>query len=283
VYGQGAEAVMALVERLVERINGLEERVEVLENQLAKHSGNSSKPPSGDGFKKRTKSLRQKSERSSGGQAGHPGSTLEWREEPDYVETHRVASCYGCGESLVNAPLQEWEVRQVHDLPAIQLEVTEHQCEVKSCPNCGILNRGRFPDEVQQSVQYGVNLQGLMVYLMELQLIPSQRVCQLLEEVFGVEVSEGTLYNVRTRCFEALAASEAEIHTALQAAEVVHFDETGFRVNNTLWWLHVACTDGLTFYFVDRKRGKLAFDEIGSLPNECRGRSSRWIEELCCL
>lgn len=266
MYGQGEEAVIALVESLVERINALEERVEVLENQRAKHSGNSSKPPSGDGFKKRTKSLRQKSERSSGGQAGHPGSTLEWSVEPEFVETHRVETCCGCGVSLVNAPLQEWEVRQVHDLPVIELEVTEHQREVKICPHCGELNRGEFPAEVQQSVQYGVNLQGLMVYLMEWQLLPSQRVCQLLEEVFGVEVSEGTLYNVRNRCFEALAASEGEIHSALQAAEVVHFDETGFRVNNTLWWLHVACTDELTFYFVHRKRGKLALDEMGILP-----------------
>lgn len=267
MYGAGEAAVIALVEGLVARINGLEERVEVLENQLAKHSGNSSKPPSGDGFKKRTKSLRQKSERQSGGQPGHPGSTLEWSAEPDFVASHRVESCCSCGVSLVDAPLQEREVRQVHDLPPIEVEVTEHQSEVKSCPNCGMVNRGGFPAEVQQSVQYGVNLQGLMVYLMEWQLLPSQRVCQLLEEVFGVEVSEGTLYNVRNRCFEALAASEGEIHRALQAAEVVHFDETGFRVNNTLWWLHVACTDGLTFYFVHRKRGKLALDEMGILPN----------------
>lgn len=259
--------MIGLVESLVARINTLEERVEALENQLSKNSRNSSKPPSGDGFKQRTKSLRQKSERQSGGQPGHPGNTLEWSVEPEYVETHRVEVCSGCGESLVDTPLQECEVRQVHDLPPIQLEVTEHQCEVKCCPNCGVVNRGQFPSEVQQPVQYGVNLQGLIVYLMELQLIPSQRVRQLLEEVFGVEVSEGTLYNVRARCFEALAASEVAIQTALQSAEVVHFDETGFRVKNTLWWLHVACTESLTFYFVHCKRGQLALNEMGILPN----------------
>lgn len=267
VYEQGEEAVIELVESLVGRINALEERVEALENQLSKNSRNSSKPPSGDGFQQRTKSLRQKSERASGGQPGHPGSTLEWSAEPDSVETHGVAICSSCGESLVNTPLQEWEVRQVHDLPPIQMEVTQHQSEVKSCPNCGVVNRGQFPKEVQQLVQYGVNLQGLIVYLMELQLIPSQRVCQLLEEVFGVEVSEGTLYNVRARCFEALAASEVAIQSAISSAEVVHFDETGFRVKNQLWWLHVACSESLTFYFVHSKRGQLALNEMGILPN----------------
>lgn len=265
VYGQGEEAVMTLVESLVTRINALEERVEALENQLSKHSGNSSKPPSGDGFKKQTKSLRSQSERRSGGQSGHPGNTLEWCTDPDQVEIHAVATCQGCGVSLVDVPVSDWEVRQVHDLPPMQVEVTEHQCQVKYCPDCGVLNQGRFPREVQNSVQYGAHLQGLMVYLMELQLLPTQRVCELLAEVFGAEISEGTLYNVRRRCFEALAASSGEIQQALQRAKVVHFDETGLRVTGKLWWLHVACTESLTFYFVHPKRGRLAINEMGIL------------------
>jgi transposase len=199
IYAQGEEAVIELVESLVARINALEERVEALENQRSQNSRNSSKPPSGDGFAKKTKSLRQKSNRSSGGQPGHPGSTLEWSAEPDYIETHPVTVCQGCGVTLADHPVEDWQVRQVHDIPPMPLEVTEHQCEVKSCPRCGILNAGQFPPQVQQSVQYGVNLQSWMVYLMELQLLPTQRVCQLLSEVFGIEVSEGTLYNVRAR------------------------------------------------------------------------------------
>jgi transposase len=191
---------------------------------------------------------------------------LEWSAEPDYIETHPVTVCQGCGVSLADHPAEDWQVRQVHDIPPMQLEVTEHQCEVKSCPRCGILNQGQFPPQVQQSVQYGVNLQSGMVYLMELQLLPSQRVRQLLAEVFGIEVSEGTLYNVRERCFEALAAVEVEIQQALLDSAVVHFDETGFRVKKTLWWLHVASNESLTYYFVHAKRGKLAMDEMDILP-----------------
>jgi transposase len=266
VYAQGEDAVIELVEGLVARINRLEERVEALENQLSKHSRNSSKPPSGDGFGKRTKSLRPKSERSSGGQLGHPGSTLEWCDQPAAVAVHGVERCAGCGLSLEQTTVQDWDVRQVQDLPLIEIAVTEHQCEIKCCPGCGVLNRGQFPPEVQNSVQYGPNLQGLMVYLMTQQLLPSARVCELLLEVFGVEVSEGTLYNVRSRCFEALAAAEMAIKTAIQTSAVIHLDETGLRVNNKLWWLHVACTDSLTFYFVHTKRGQMAMDAMGILP-----------------
>jgi transposase len=266
IYAEGEEAVIALVKSLVDRINGLETRVEALENQLKKNSHNSSKPPSSDGFGKRSKSLREKSDRRSGGQPGHPGSTLEWCEAPDSVVIHPVETCSDCGCNLEQVPVLDQEVRQVHDLPMVQIAVTEHQCEIKCCPACNRLNRGEFPRAVQHGVQYGPTLQGLILYLLDVQLLPSARVCELLWEVYGLEVSEGTLYNVRSRCFEALDEAEQEIQAALLDAPVVHFDETGFRVKNKLWWLHVACTDGLTFYFVHTKRGKIAMDAMNILP-----------------
>ena len=76
VYHEGEEAVVSLFKVLIARIERTEARLDELENQQHKDSRNSSKPPSGDGFKKRTKSLRKKSARPSGGQTGHPGNTL---------------------------------------------------------------------------------------------------------------------------------------------------------------------------------------------------------------
>ena len=64
----------------------------------------------------------------------------------------------------------------------------------------------------------------------------------------------------------ALDDIEQEIKAALTGSSVVHFDETGFRMKNTLWWLHVACTDSLTVYFIHRKRGKVAMDAMNVLP-----------------
>jgi transposase len=258
-YEQGEDAVVVLIESLIARI-------EALESQRSKNSQNSSKPPSSDGFGKRTKSLRKKSERSSGGQLGHPGSTLEWQAEPNWVETHSVGDCEGCGMSLTQEPVQDWVLRQVHDLAPAVLEATEHQSEIKCCWKCGVVNIGKFPHEVSNPIQYGPRIQSMMVYAMESQLLPSARVCELLKEVFGVDVSEGTLYNARQRCFEALEVVEQEIRESVTKAEVVHFDETGFRVKSKLWWLHVACTDGLTFYFVHEKRGQIAMDEMKVLP-----------------
>ncbi|MGG6263192.1 IS66 family transposase [Leptolyngbya sp. AN03gr2] len=271
IYAQGEDAVIALVEALVEQFTTqivmLEQRVESLENQVAKNSRNSSKPPSGDGFKPQPKSQRRKSERSSGGQKGHPGQTLEWSSEVDEVIVHSVEACEVCGSSLGEVAVESWDVRQVQGLPPIVLNVTEHRAEVKCCPGCQTLNRGAFPVGVNSVVQYGASLKSLMVYLLDYQLLPSARVEELLSDVFGCTLSEATLYTSRERCFDELEPIEDWIFEQVATADVIHCDETGMRVKGGLWWLHVASTDGFTFYFVHTKRGKAALEAMALLPN----------------
>jgi transposase len=158
LYARGEEAVVELVTGLVEHIAKLETRLTELEGIVKKNSSNSSKPPSGDGFGKKTKSLRIKSQKNTA------------------------------------------------------------------------------------------------------------RTCEILSDVVGANISEGTLFNTRSQCFERLAANEEAIKTEIVASDVVHFDETGMRVSGKLWWLHVACTDGLTYYCVHSKRGREAIDQMEILP-----------------
>lgn len=266
VCREGEEAVVALFKVLIARIERAEARLNELENQQRKDSRNSSKPPSGDGFKQRTKSLRKKSERPSGGQSGHPGSTLEWCEAVDEVVQHSVEACESCGTSLSAVAVIDYERRQVHELPPLRLQVIEHQAEIKCCAQCAWHTRGQFPAEVTSPAQYGSGLKGLMVSLMDTQLLPSARTCEVLSEVLKCQISEGTLYNVRAQCFERLAPVEAQIKERIMTSAVMHCDETGLRVNSKLWWLHVASTACLTYYFVHPKRGQKAINEMAILP-----------------
>ena len=98
---QVADLVVALyqqVDRLQQQVQTLQTRVSELERRLGQNSSNSGKPPSSDGYgKPAPKSLRGKSGRPSGGQPGHPGHRLEFRENPDHVVVHRPGVCRGCG------------------------------------------------------------------------------------------------------------------------------------------------------------------------------------------
>src|SRR5207249_7625812 len=68
-------------QRLDSLIEELSMQVHELLGRLAKDSSNSSKPPSTDGYAKKTRSLRQKSGKKPGGQAGHTGCTRSLRSE----------------------------------------------------------------------------------------------------------------------------------------------------------------------------------------------------------
>ena len=132
-YEQGIEAVIELIETIVKeqgkQLKELSKRLVEIENQKAKNSKNSDQPPSKDGFGKQTKSLRKKSERKVGGQEGHKGHNLGWQETPDMVIKHEVLECRICGQDLSEVTGEIVEKRQVHDLPIVKVQVTEHQIE----------------------------------------------------------------------------------------------------------------------------------------------------------
>jgi transposase len=266
VYARGESAVIELVIGLVEQNIRLEARLTELEGIVKKNSTNSSKPPSGDGFGKKTKSLRIKGQKNTGGQADHQGTTLEWSSQVEEIVSHQVQQCNGCGANIESEPVAAVYARQVYDIPPTKLEVTEHQAQVKICPHCQKENQAVFPPFVTNVVQYGARLKSMMVYLMEGQLLPSARTCEILRDLVGANISAGTLFNTRSQCFEQLAHKEEATRAEIVASDVVHFDETGLRVNGKLWWLHVACTDGLTYYCVHSKRGREAIDEMKILP-----------------
>lgn len=76
----------AMVLEQEKTIQEFDERIKALENQLAKNSSNSGKPPSSDGYKKPApRTLREKGEKKSGGQAGRQEHTLAMRAEPEQV------------------------------------------------------------------------------------------------------------------------------------------------------------------------------------------------------
>lgn len=269
IYRQGEDAVVALIQSMNQTIIQLAERVQILEDRLAKNSKNSGKPPSTDGYNKPApKSLRKRHQKKSGGQTGHPGNTLKAVETPDIIELHQVNECHHCQKDLTEVTPSEHETRQVFDLPKVKLIVTEHQAEIKICTHCGIKNKAAFPVGVNQAVQYGSEVKAQAVYFNQYQLLPLQRISELFATIYGQAISQASLLGFCQEIAEKVQSVNQHIKTHLSEREaVVHFDETGSRVDGKLHWLHSASTENLTYYALHQKRGYTAMNDIGILPN----------------
>jgi transposase len=243
-----------------------------LQESVALNSRNSSKPPSTDGYAKpKPKSLRGISGKRTGGQQGHPGTTLKPVEIPDKTEVHPLSICpCGCGSNLSGQPVLHYESRQVFDLPPQKLVVTEHLVEVKRCPISGKLVHTPWPVGVNAPVQYGHDFLAWLVYLNTQQFIPLARIDQMSFDLFGQHVSEDTILNAIKAVGQELSPFSEAIKKQLLLEPVVNCDETGVRVKNKLHWLHILSTKTLTWYGVHQKRGQEALDFFAILP-ECKG------------
>jgi transposase len=240
-----------------------------LRRRLGLDSSNSSKPPSSDGLKKKPRiagSLRGRSGKPSGGQAGHKGGTLRQVAAPDWVIRHEAQACGHCRAALTGAMERGVETRQVFDLPEKLIEVTEHQATVYCCAACGCETKADFPEGVAASAQYGERVRAAAVYLNVQQLIPEDRVAQTVHDLFGAPLlcsaSLVAWVNDKAAAFASVAAHIADL---VAVAPVRHLDETGFRIAGRGQWLHTVSTETLTAYRVSEKRGAVPEDLKGGV------------------
>ena len=291
-----AEQVAQLTEQnalVTEQNTGLQkenaghlQRVSDLERRLALNSGNSSKPPSSDGLKKpstkerRTRSLRGTSNRKSGGQPGHKGTTLKQVENPDEVADHYPDQCPECQATLSPDESVRSAARQVFDLaPPPPLVVTEHRAHTCQCHHCGAQTRAAFPEGVRSPAQYGDEIGALATYLQVKHGIPDQRLAQVIEDVFGVKVTSATLASLIARKAEQMNPFAEAVKDLLSGEKtaVKHMDETGFRIAGRLRWLHMLCSPFLSHLRLGASRGDVPKNLLGKMVHDFF--SSYWMED----
>lgn len=242
-------------------------RLEALESLVRKDSHNSSKPPSSDGLGKKTRSLREATGKKPGGQLGHKGTTLKQVSQPTQIITHSLPTqCERCQQSLVQEDARIAERRQVIEVPKTTYDVIEHRTLSLVC-QCGQDHASVFPMGVSEAVQYGPNLRALGVHLTQGQLLPYARACELIGDLYGVSISPGTLVTWVGQASTVLNDTASLIATQLHISEVLHADESGFRVASKLHWLHIAASATHTSYSVHAKRGIEGIEAHGILPN----------------
>ena len=252
IYGQGREAVVAVLLRMDEQIGRLEkrvtqqdERIAQLERKGKRSSRNSSQPPSADppSAPKRGK---DPSGRKPGGQPGHEGKGRwllpAWA--VDEVVEHWPSAC-GCGRVFSEADrvaAGEPARHQVEELPVMAVQVTEHRCQRVRCRGCGRRRVAELPAEVAASA-FGPRLQAAVVTLSVRNRISRRDTVELCEQLFSARISSGSVEAILTRTAEALTVPYEDLLERVRGAEALNMDETGWRLKGAQRALWGAFTD----------------------------------------
>lgn len=210
------------------------------------------------------------SRRRRGKQNGAEGRWLPWVNAPDETVCHRPAGRCGCGADLAGAADVGIErAHQVHDLPEIDVTVTQHEVWRVRC-GCGTEHVGQAPDDVPAApASYGVNLKTLVVYLIIYQHVPVARCVGLVADLTGgAAPSTGFAHGMLSRCAAVLAEVTTLIKTAVTMAAVAGFDETTLRsgpAGQRKYVLSGSTESAAAYHLGGRDLG--SFADFGILPH----------------
>jgi hypothetical protein len=275
-WTQTPESVKRSVQSLIERVEGLERQnqeltkqiateVATLREQVQRSSQNSSQPPSqdmGKGFK--AKAVKKSSGKRRGAQFGHEGHEppLYAVETCERVETYYPEHCIVCGADLSASAVDgaPWRVQQV-EIPPVQPIVIEHQFHSLRCECCGTHTRA-WDEEILNSSRYGERVVAHVGVLSGLYHLSHRMVQELLRDLFGVELSVGSIAQLRQETSAAVAPAVAEAQAYVQQQAQVNMDETSFVQGNSdgknaehsKGWLWVMVTPLVSYFAVHLSR-----------------------------
>ena len=253
--------VQAYIRALELRLSALEARVQALQQEnralqerLKQNSRNSSRPPSSDPPQS-PRPPRPRSGRRRGGQPGHPGYTrpLIPVEEVDEVVVLKPDLCGGCQEPLWGDDPTPFR-HQVIEIPPIQPMVTEYQWHQLVCPACGETTRAPWPEGVPSGT-YGPRVHATVALCTGSYRLSKRTTQQVMDDLFGVPMSVGTISQSEKLTTEVLAEPVEEARASVPEQPVAHLDETSWREEGKRAWLWVAVTSWLTVFVVRLSRG----------------------------
>lgn len=249
------------LEQLVEKLTGqmaeLAKKVEKLTEKLGQNSRNSHRPPSSDrpgrAGKSRTatKGKKGKAKRKRGGQPGHRGSNRRLLAEDEVDEFVDVfpEQCQNCWQPLPKVADPKAKRDQVIEVPPLRPHTTEYRRHEVICPCCGYKTRAPRDERIPSS-SFGPRLMSLLVLLTGVYHVSRRGTVALVRDMFGVNISLGSVSAVEARVSEAIEPAVAEVRDQVQQAEVKHTDGTSWLQAGATMSLWVIATTAATLFKV---------------------------------
>lgn len=230
--------------------------VEKLQAQLGLDSRNSHKAPSSDPpatKAERNKRKRQRKAAKRGPKDGHKGHhrVLLPQHEVE-IQALVPTQCEHCQHHLEGHDPQP-QRHQVTEIPPLAAVTVEYQLHKLKCSKCHKHTRARLPDGVGRS-NFGPRLKAAVCALTGSYRLSKDQTVALLGDLFGISMSPGTLINIETQGSELLAEAYGEAEAFVREAQVVHMDETGWRMNRHSGWMWVMVSGVVRVFCIGDER-----------------------------
>lgn len=239
------EELIKLILSQAQQIEALKAENEALRRKLEKNqkpptnSSNSSQPPSQD-WKGNLPAKRRR--RKHGPPLGHEKHEREFIANPDHIVEVKLQVCEHCQTDLSQEVHELLEVNQITELPPAQAEVIEVRQYGTLCSSCGLEQVGQPPAGLEMNRTFGARLESTVVYYRQEQHLSYQRTLETLQNLHGVEISQGGIDQIMQRAGREAVKQVGTIQADIQQSAVVYCDETGSRVEGQNWWQWVFST-----------------------------------------
>src|SRR5467141_2393412 len=238
-------AQAAQIEELTRRLAELEARL----GGLPKTPDNSSVPPS-QGRKPNRAERRAAKKRK-----GRPGVFRALAPNPDRIVASVAEHCPHCDHALTLADQSGFHADDHIALPPLRPVITRMHRHRGVCPSCRRGFSAPPPAGIPPGSPFGPGLVALILHRHFPQAIGFQRPARLLDEVFGVRISEGAIANMLARAGTPLTAAAETTAAAVRNSKVVASDETSARVEGKNWWQWVLLSSTAVHHLIADSRG----------------------------
>jgi transposase len=145
--------------------------------------------------------------------------------------------------------------QQVWEIPDVQPDITEYQYLTVCCPGCGDLVTAT-PSAAIPPGAFGPRVVALIALLHGRYRISNRERVALLQMIWHLPISVGSVAHLQQEASAALAPTHAEAQTAEEQAAHAHVDETSWREGSRTPWLWVAVSAVATLFLLQYGRGK---------------------------
>ena len=246
------KTLLAEFATLRQRVADLEAENERLKQRLDKstNSRNSSQPPSRD---QKTNKV-EKKRRKHGPPFGHQKFSRPLVDKPDRVIQVPVTECEHCLADLSGVAPEDFERRQITELPAANPLVIETRQHQTTCPHCLTLNRGVLPEGLEAERHFGPNLEATVIFYKQTQHLSIERIVETMRDLHGVRLSEGAVASIIERAGKKAEPVAKAIKEQVIAGQVMRSDETSARVRAKNWWQWVFISENGVYHTIEPTR-----------------------------